>query len=127
MGCSGCNTNIDLDRPAMLGTYDWLSDIPDTTNETDIVEIRFKGTRKEFFRNEDRIPLKRDELVVVSCSPGHDVGAVSLTGKLAEYAYPEKMVKAAQAYEEESKDEYNRSQEPDQEVRPLHGGRWYFF
>ncbi len=33
------------------------------------------------------------------------------------------LVKAAQAYEEESKDEYNRSQKPDQEVRPLHGGR----
>ncbi len=45
MGCSGCNTNIDLDRPAMLGTYDWLNDIPDTTNESNIVEIRFKGTR----------------------------------------------------------------------------------
>lgn len=93
MGCNGCNTNIDLDRPAMLGTYDWLNDIPDTTNETDIVEIRFKGTRKEFFRNEDRLPLKRDELVVVSCSPGHDVGAVSLTGKLAELQFKRKVKK----------------------------------
>lgn len=98
MGCSGCNTNIDLDRPAMLGTYDWLSDIPDTTNETDIVEIRFKGTRKEFFRNEDRLQLKRDELVVVSCSPGHDVGAVSLTGKLAELQFKRK-VKKPERYE----------------------------
>jgi len=51
MGCSGCNTNNDLDRPAMLGTYDWFSDIPETTNESNIVEIRFKGTRKEFFKN----------------------------------------------------------------------------
>lgn len=93
MGCSGCNANIDLDRPAMLGTYDWLNDIPDTTNESNIVEIRFKGTRKEFFRNEDGIQLKRDELVVVACSPGHDIGAVSLTGKLAELQFKRKVKK----------------------------------
>jgi cell fate regulator YaaT (PSP1 superfamily) len=98
MGCSGCNTNNDLDRPAMLGTYDWLNDIPDTTNESNIVEIRFKGTRKEFFRNEDGIQLKRDELVVVACSPGHDVGAVSLTGKLAELQFKRK-VKKPERYE----------------------------
>ena len=93
MGCSGCNTNNDLDRPAMLGTYDWLNDIPDTTNESNIVEIRFKGTRKEFFRNEEGLFLKRDELVVVACSPGHDIGAVSLTGKLAELQFKRKVKK----------------------------------
>jgi len=98
MGCSGCTINTDLDRPAMLGTYDWLNDIPDTTNESNIVEIRFKGTRKEFFRNEDGIQLKRDELVVVACSPGHDVGAVSLTGKLAELQFKRK-VKKPERYE----------------------------
>jgi cell fate regulator YaaT (PSP1 superfamily) len=98
MGCSGCNTNNDLDRPAMLGVYDWLDDIPDTTNESNIVEIRFKGTRKEFFLNEEGIHLKRDELVVVSSSPGHDVGAVSLTGKLAELQFKRK-VKKPERYE----------------------------
>jgi len=98
MGCNGCTTNNDLDRPAMLGTYDWLNDIPDTANESNIVEIRFKGTRKEFFRNEDDIPLKRDELVVVACSPGHDVGVVSLTGKLAELQFKRK-VKKPERYE----------------------------
>ena len=65
MGCSGCNAKKDLDRPAMLGVYDWLNDIPDTTNESNIVEIRFKGTRKEFFLNEDGLQLHRDELVVL--------------------------------------------------------------
>jgi cell fate regulator YaaT (PSP1 superfamily) len=93
MGCSGCNTTIDFDRPAMLGTYDWLNDLPDTTNESNVVEVRFKGTRKEFFRNEDGLPLKRDELIVVACSPGHDVGVVSLTGKLAEAQFKRKVKK----------------------------------
>jgi cell fate regulator YaaT (PSP1 superfamily) len=77
----------------MLSVYDWLNDIPDTSNESNIVEIRFKGTRKEFFINEDGLHLKRDELVVVSCSPGHDVGAVSLTGKLAELQFKRKVKK----------------------------------
>ena len=98
MACNGCNTNIDLDRPAMLGTFDWMNDLPDTTHETDIVEIRFKGTRKEFFRNENGIHLKRDELVVVSCNPGHDVGAVSLTGRLAELQFNRK-IKRKDRYE----------------------------
>jgi len=98
MGCSLCNTNIDSDRPAMLGTYDWLNDLPDTSYESNIVEIRFKGTRKEFFKNEDGIHLKRDELVVVACSPGHDIGAVSLTGKLAELQFKRK-VKNQERYE----------------------------
>lgn len=98
MGCSGCNTTMDLDRPAMLSAYDWLNDIPDTSNESNIVEIRFKGTRKEFYLNEDGLPLKRDELVVVACSPGHDVGVVSLTGKLAELQFKRK-VKKPERYE----------------------------
>ena len=98
MGCSGCNTTMDLDRPAMLSAYDWLNNIPDTSNESNIVEIRFKGTRKEFYRNEDGLPLKRDELVVVACSPGHDVGVVSLTGKLAELQFKRK-VKKPERYE----------------------------
>jgi cell fate regulator YaaT (PSP1 superfamily) len=93
MGCNLCNTNSDTDRPAMLGTYDWLSDIPVTAHESNIVEIRFKGTRKEFFRNESNLPLKRDELVVVACNPGHDVGVVSLTGRLAELQFKRKVKK----------------------------------
>ena len=98
MGCSLCNTNTDSSRPVMLDTYDWLNDIPDTSYESNIVEIRFKGTRKEFFRNEEGIHLKRDELVVVSCSPGHDVGAVSLTGRLAELQFKRK-VKNQEGYD----------------------------
>lgn len=93
MGCSGCSMKTDGDRPEMLGTYDWLNDLPDTTHLSNIVEVRFKGTRKEFFRNEDGIPLKIGDLVVVATSPGHDVGNVSLTGTLAEKQFARKIRK----------------------------------
>ena len=93
MGCSGCSMNTDGDRPEMLGTYDWLSDLPDTTHLSDIVEVRFKGTRKEFYKNEDGVPLKIGDLVVVSTTPGHDVGTVSLVGRLAEKQFERKIRK----------------------------------
>lgn len=91
MGCSGCSMNTDNKRPEMLGTYDWLNDLPDTTHLSKIVEVRFKGTRKEFYMNEDGISLKMGNMVVVATSPGHDVGCVSLTGRLAEKQFERKI------------------------------------
>ena len=91
MGCNGCSMKTNGDRPEMLGTYDWLKDLPDTSNLSNIVEVRFKGTRKEFFRNEDDLPIKIGDLVVVAGSPGHDLGYVSLTGKLAEKQFERKI------------------------------------
>jgi cell fate regulator YaaT (PSP1 superfamily) len=91
MSCNGCSLNTDTDRPEMLGTYDWMDDLPDTSHLSNMVEVRFKSTRKEFFMNEEGIPLKRDDLVVVASSPGHDVGYVSLTGRLAELQFKRKI------------------------------------
>ena len=65
-----------------LDEYDWLKDIPETGRETDIVEIRFKNTRKTFFRNVNDLRLKIGDIVAVEASPGHDIGVVSLTGEL---------------------------------------------
>ena len=64
--------------------YDWLSDLPDTTDKSDIVEVKFKSTRKEYYKNVENLPLKRGDKIVVATSPGHDVGEVTLTGYLAE-------------------------------------------
>ncbi len=91
MSCNGCLLNTDPDRPKMLETFDWMDDLPDTSHLSKVVEVRFKGTHKEFFVNEDSLPLKRNDLVVVASSPGHDVGYVSLTGRLAELQYKRKI------------------------------------
>lgn len=57
-------------------------ELPAGQKPFDVVEVRFKGSRKEFFRNQDNIELKTGDMVAVEGSPGHDIGAVSLTGEL---------------------------------------------
>lgn len=74
-GTSGCNK---------LNTYDWFKDIdlPENYTPFDIIEIRFKGSRKEFFRNVNHFELYTGDAVVVESDLGHDIGHVSLTGEL---------------------------------------------
>ncbi len=73
---SGCNK---------LDVHDWLShmDMPANYKPFNIVEVRFKGSRKDFFINTDNLYLEMGEIVAVeSASGGYDIGHVSLTGEL---------------------------------------------
>ena len=97
MGCNGCTMKMDSDRPQMLTTYDWLKDLPDTSHLTKIVEVRFKGTHKDFFKNDDMLSLKVGDMVVVASNPGHDVGYVTLTGTLAKKQF-ERKIKRPERY-----------------------------
>lgn len=74
-GTGGCNK---------LNVFDWLSNMKTANGETpfDWVEVRFKNTRKEYFRNTEGIQLAIGDAVAVEASPGHDLGIVSLTGEL---------------------------------------------
>jgi cell fate regulator YaaT (PSP1 superfamily) len=67
-----------------LNTYDWLKDMVYPHNHVpfNIVEIRFKGSRKEFFRNGDNLDLYSGDAVVLESDLGHDIGHVSLSGEL---------------------------------------------
>lgn len=65
-----------------LRVSDWLSDVQNITNPNQIVEVRFKNTRKDFFRNVNNLSLIQGDIVAVEASPGHDIGIVSLTGDL---------------------------------------------
>jgi cell fate regulator YaaT (PSP1 superfamily) len=67
-----------------LDSFNWLKDIPDNPDENDIVEIRFKNTRKGFFRNVNGLRLEIGDIVAVEASPGHDIGRVSMTGYLVD-------------------------------------------
>ena len=65
-----------------LDCFNWLKDIPDSVIENEIIEIRFKNTRKGFFRNVNHLRLEIGDIVAVEASPGHDIGRVSMTGPL---------------------------------------------
>jgi cell fate regulator YaaT (PSP1 superfamily) len=65
-----------------LATTDWLKDIPGANNFNDIIEVRFKNTRKGYYRNAHNIKFRNGDVVAVEASPGHDIGVVSLTGEL---------------------------------------------
>lgn len=65
-----------------LDSYNWLRDLPSTGKETDIVEVRFKNTRKGYYRNVNELRLNRGDIVAVEASPGHDIGIITLTGDL---------------------------------------------
>jgi cell fate regulator YaaT (PSP1 superfamily) len=64
-----------------LHATNWLKDITEN-GEFDVVEVRFKNTRKDFFRNVNNLNLEPGDLVAVEANPGHDIGIVSLTGEL---------------------------------------------
>ncbi len=65
-----------------LNVYDWLNDVINIANPTDLVEVRFKNTRKDFFRNVNNLKLNPGDIVAVEGNPGHDIGIVTVTGDL---------------------------------------------
>ena len=75
--CKGCGR-----QDKQLNTYDWLANVPDYSEMQDIVEVQFKNTRKGYFRNSNKLKLEKGDIVAVEASPGHDIGVVTLTGRL---------------------------------------------
>lgn len=65
-----------------LHCYDWLSDIPESHDDTEMVEVQFKNTRKGYYKNSVHLRLEKGDVVAVEGNPGHDIGVVSLTGRL---------------------------------------------
>lgn len=73
----GCSRHAEK-----LNTYDWLADLPDNADACDIVEVQFKPPRKGYFINENKLELQKGDVVAVEGSPGHDIGTVTMTGRL---------------------------------------------
>lgn len=78
ISCEGCSHTTDK----KLSVHDWLSNLPETVSESDLVEVQFKNTRKAYFQNVYNLDLKKGDMVAVEASPGHDIGEVTLVGKL---------------------------------------------
>ena len=78
-----------------LNTYDWLADVPGNAESTDLVEVQFKHTRKGYFHNVNNLPLKKGDIVAVEANPGHDIGVVTLTGRLVKLQIKKANLKSA--------------------------------
>jgi cell fate regulator YaaT (PSP1 superfamily) len=87
-GCSsgGCNK---------MNSFDWFADIPLSDNYNfNLVEISFKnGSRKGFYKNDQKLDLFRGDRVIVEASQGYDIGEVALTGELVKLQMKKKDVK----------------------------------
>lgn len=67
---------------AKLHVTDWMDDIKSIGTTGDIIEVRFKNIRKDYYRNVDKLKLNIGDLVAVEANTGHDIGTVTLTGDL---------------------------------------------
>ena len=86
-GCSsgGCNK---------MNSFDWLTDVAmPGMNRYDVVEVKFKGGRKEFYRNVHQFDLTTGDYVVVEMPTGFHIGAVSLQGELVRLQVKKRGVK----------------------------------
>ena len=97
MGCTSCSSGGGTPRGCQnngtcssggcnkLGVFDWLGNmkLPNGQAPYNILEVRFKNSRKSFFRNDKNLPLQVGDVVAVEASPGYDVGVISVVGELA--------------------------------------------
>ena len=97
--CTGCDRGLchagvgRQDR--QLNTYDWLADVPGNAESTDLVEVQFKNTRKAYYHNVNNLDLKKGDVVAVEANPGHDIGVVTLTGRLVKLQIKKANLKSA--------------------------------
>ena len=88
-GCNHCPesyvpvSETELGSCCKLNSKNWMKNIrPTHESMFDIVEVRFKNNRKDFYRLPDGLEVTEGDVVAVEGVPGHDVGIVSMTGEL---------------------------------------------
>lgn len=94
-----------------LNAYDWLADVPGNNESTDLVEVQFKNTRKGYYHNVNGLDLHKGDWVAVESTPGHDIGVVTMTGRLAELQVRKAYLKS----EDDIKKVYRLAKENDME------------
>ena len=114
MGCSGCSTGRGCSTASSglpggcknngscgtggcnkLNVFDWLAnmELPSGQPAFDIVEIRFKNSRKDFYRNVNNLQLNVGDVVAVEATGGHDIGVISISGELVRLQMKKRNVK----------------------------------
>ena len=97
--CTGCDRGLCCRgvsrQDKQLNTYDWLADVPGNAESTDLVEVQFKNTRKGYYHNVNNLDLQKGDIVSVEANPGHDIGVVTLTGRLVKLQLKKANLKSA--------------------------------
>ena len=97
--CTGCDRGLCCRgvsrQDKQLNTYDWLADVPGNAESTDLVEVQFKNTRKGYYHNVNNLDLQKGDIVAVEANPGHDIGVVTLTGRLVKLQLKKANLKSA--------------------------------
>ena len=92
----GCKSNgtCGTDSCNKLTVFDWLSNmqLPNGQEACNIVEVRFKNSRKAFYRKGKDISLSIGDLVATEAQSGHDIGQVTLTGELVRFQMKKKNI-----------------------------------
>lgn len=106
------NDDVFSHNCSKLDAHDWLKDIivPENQKPFDCIEVRFKNSRKEFFRTTNGMNFQIGDIVAVEASPGHDVGIVSLTGEVVRY---QMLKKKMDTKSEEVKKVYRKARSSD--------------
>jgi len=111
---SGCNNNGACETGGCnkMNVFDWLSnmDMP-VENRFSVVEVRFKNGRKDFYRNNDALPLTTGDAVIVEAATGHHLGHISMQGELVRLQMQKKKV----ANDDEIKKIYRLATQKDSE------------
>jgi cell fate regulator YaaT (PSP1 superfamily) len=111
-GCGSTSGSCDTGGCNKLNVFDWLADmeLPSGQQTFDIVEVRFKNSRKEFYRNSDNLTLSIGDVIAVEASPGHDIGVVSAVGEVVRLQMKKKKIKTDS---EEIKKIYRKAKQQD--------------
>ncbi|MGQ0827750.1 MAG: PSP1 domain-containing protein, partial [Bacteroidota bacterium] len=131
MGCSGCSSGRGCSTASnglpggcknngscgvggcnKLNVFDWLAnmELPNGQTAFDCVEIRFKNSRKDFYRNVNNLQLHVGDVVAVEASGGHDIGVISVSGELVRLQMKKRNVDPAS---EEIKKVYRKAKSTD--------------
>ncbi|MBC8755271.1 hypothetical protein H2O64_11340 [Kordia sp. YSTF-M3] len=128
MSCNSCSTGKDgqprgcksngtcgTDSCNKLTVFNWLSNmsLPSNQEPFDCIEVRFKNSRKHFYRNTEKLSLSIGDIVATEASPGHDVGIVTLTGELVRVQMKKKKVSITS---EDVKKVYRKASQKDIDV-----------
>ena len=107
MACTNCSTSVanapgckskgacSTGNCGKMPVFNWLSNmsLPAGKSPFDILEVRFKNGRKEFFKNKNNLNVHMGDNVAVEGTSGHDIGVVSLKGELVRLQMRKKKIK----------------------------------